>query len=115
MPERSDLILHAHARRRVRQRGFTQSALAALFALGDHLVPVGGGCTALTASGRCLAEARAEGLPPSLLDRLRDRAMVLDDSGRVVTVMPLRGKARRKYIRASSGRRDAGRRRHHRG
>jgi hypothetical protein len=98
---RIELYLSAHGRTRARQRGMTLRMMAAMAALADHAVPVGGGCVSLTLSRAAAEEARAEGFAPALLDHLRRRAMVVADNGELVTLLiPDRQRGRR-YRRAA--------------
>jgi hypothetical protein len=101
---RTDLILTAHGRRRARDRGMPYRSLYALLTAADRLVPVGGGCVALSASAAALMEARADGLPPSITDRLRNRVLVLDGEGQVVTALVRQGPRGRRYGRQPGGR-----------
>ncbi|MCG7354509.1 hypothetical protein ACX4M5_10640 [Roseomonas mucosa] len=98
---RTELYLSAHGRARARHRGTTQSMMAALAALADLDVPVGGGCVSVTLSRTAAEEAQAEGCPPALLDRLRRRAMVVADNGDLVTLLIPHRRRGRRYRRAA--------------
>jgi hypothetical protein len=104
MNQATDRILTAHGRKRLRQRGMPDAQLHALLDLADRDVPVGGGCRALSVSGRCAGQARAEGASPALLERLQRRIVVLADDGRVVTVLHADGRRARHYRRGIAGR-----------
>lgn len=80
-------FLSAHGRARARQRGLTGSMIAALAAAGDRIVPVGTGCVAVSISRAGHAEACAEGLPPSVADRLKGKTMVVAEDGTIVTLL----------------------------
>jgi hypothetical protein len=83
----TDLVLTAHGRRRAAARGFRNAVLVGLADIADREVPVGRGCFALTASAGAIASARADGLLPEALDRLRGRVLVMDADGVVVTAL----------------------------
>ena len=90
-----------HAAVRANQRGVSHCRLAALLAVADLDVQVGRRLHARRASRRALLEAIADGLPPALVGRLSNLAVIEADDGAVVTVAPIHGQAGRHYKRQS--------------
>jgi hypothetical protein len=82
----SAVVLTQHAKLRMRQRGVKLEILRTLMSLSDRAVCVGRGCVALTISRDGLAELKADGVPPAILDAVRRNTVVVGDDGSVLTV-----------------------------
>ena len=89
-----------HFQIRMRQRGVSRSALEALCAFADRLVPLRKNCVAEMISKRRLCELSEEGtLPPSLLERLEGLVLVRSPDCDEVTVLKLDGEKAKYYTR----------------
>jgi hypothetical protein len=80
------VALSRHAEARMRQRGLKLNIVQAIASLSDRAVAVGCGCTALTVSRSRLAELRADGVPPALIESLERNMLVEGEDGSIVTV-----------------------------
>ncbi|MBB5730612.1 hypothetical protein [Sphingomonas prati] len=93
------LIMTRHANRRARQRGMRHVQIEQLFLLSDLASQVDRHLCAFRVSREALREAVADGLPPSEAERLAGRALLLTDSGTVVTLAHLHGGKAQMYRR----------------
>lgn len=98
---RVDSYLSAHGRARARQRGMSNCMIEALDTMADQEVSIGKGCVALGVSQMAADEARAEGVSPDLLSRLRRRAMIVASDGTIVTLFVKQRASGRHYSRRS--------------
>jgi hypothetical protein len=90
--------ISAHARVRCRQRGTTHRTLMAVLAWADVQVPVGSRKSALSVSADAAKEMLGEGIAPQLIDRVRNRTVVIAEA-RIVTLIVGRGARSRRYRR----------------
>lgn len=88
----STVWLSVHGRSRCRQRGTNDALLCVVHEWADIEVPVGSGSVALSVSARAAVEMRAEGLPASMIDMARRRALIQTND---CTVTVLAGRERR--------------------
>ena len=96
--------ISAHGRTRCRQRGTSHRTLMAMLAWADVEVAVGSGATALSVSANAAKEMLGEGIPPQLVDRVRNRAAVAAEAT-ILTLIVGRDSRSRPYRRRMRSRR----------
>jgi hypothetical protein len=96
-----------HLHKRCQQRGVRKVDLQALLDWADRVVAVGGGRVAITLTRRAAAALRAQGIAPSLVERARKRAVVMNADGDTITVVVPSGRRGRHYRRGAKRRRRA--------
>jgi hypothetical protein len=99
-----------HLRKRCQQRGTRTDVINLLLSRGDRIVAVGGGRKSITLTRREAGRLRAEGFAAGVLDRVRKRAVVIDENGDAITVVIPSGRRGRHYRRGVRRRRRRARR-----
>ena len=96
-----------HFQIRMRQRGISGSAVDAIRAFSDRVIPLRKHCTAEMVSKRRLRELAEEGLlPPSLSERLDGLVLVVSPNCDDVTILKLNGSKAKYYTRDRRCRRE---------
>lgn len=102
-----ELHISDHAQHRMQQRGIRQADIQMLAEFADLDVVIADGLHAMRLSKRAYATAKAHGVSPSVLDRLKRAVAVESVDGTLVTCLHLhgrqsaayRGRATRKFYR----------------
>src|SRR5947209_16383255 len=105
--ERANGRTFRHLHKRCQQRGVRKVDLQALLDWADRVVAVGGGRVAMTLTRRRAAALRAQGFAAGLVERMRKRAVVIDENGDAMTVVVPSGRRGRHYRRGAKRRRPA--------
>lgn len=96
-----------HFQVRMRQRGISGSAVDAIRAFSDRVIPLRKHCTAEMVSKRRLQELAEEGiLPPSMSERLHGLVLVVSPGCDDVTILKLSGPKAKFYTRDRRCRRE---------